>query len=234
MKTTVALLALAAVTQTAQAQFLRPETAGGALLGGIAGAVIGNNSGDLDHNAWRGAAIGTLAGGLIGSAVGQSRDNYYSHEVPTPRYSSYHRYGNRYAYDDYYPSARYGYSGYPHGYHYYGGAYDRYSGREYNRASTGLLLGGLAGAVIGHNSGDLRNNAWRGAALGAGTGWLLGAIADDRARARDREQPIVYTREEIAPTQPEPTQSVPQTVIINNNYYGTPSPMTSANSAFGR
>jgi outer membrane lipoprotein SlyB len=232
MKTTVALLALAALTQTAQAQFLRPETAGGALLGGIAGAVIGNNSGSLDHNAWRGAAIGTVAGGLIGSAVGRSRDSYYSHEVPTPRYSSYHRYGGRYGYGDDYTTPRYTYSGYPHGYHYYGGAYDRYSGREYNHASTGLLLGGIAGAVIGHNSGDLRNNAWRGAALGAGTGWLLGAIADDRARAREREQPIVYTREETAPAQPAPS-SAPQTVIINN-YYSTPTPMTSANSAFGR
>ncbi len=232
MKTTVALLALAALTQTAQAQFLRPETAGGALLGGIAGAVIGNNSGSLDHNAWRGAAIGTLAGGLIGSAVGRSRDNYYSHEVPTPRYQSYHRYGGRYAYDDYYTTPRYTLSAYPSSY-YYSGAYDRYSGREYNRASTGLLLGGIAGAVIGHNSGDLRNNAWRGAALGAGTGWLLGAIADERARARDREQAIVYTREETTPAQPAPSSSAPQTVIINN-YYSTPTPMTSANSAFGR
>jgi outer membrane lipoprotein SlyB len=234
MKTTVALLALAALAQTAHAQFLRPETAGGALLGGIAGAVIGHNSGDLDHNAWRGAAIGTLAGGLIGSAVGQSRDNYYSHEVPTPRYSRHHRYGNRYAYDDYYPSARYTYSGYPYGYHYDGGSHDRYSGREYNRASTGLLLGGIAGAVIGHNSGDLRNNPWRGAAIGAGAGWLLGAVADIRARARIREEEAIYSREDAAPYKQSPAQSVPQTVIINNNYYGTPSPMTSANSAFGR
>jgi outer membrane lipoprotein SlyB len=235
MKTTVALLALIAVTQTAQAQSLRPETAGGALLGGIAGAIIGNNSGDLNHNAWRGAAIGTVAGGLIGSAVGSSRDRYYSHEVPVPHPARYGRNSYDYSYR-YSPSYRYGYdhSGY------YSPSYSSYyrepvyySSGSRNRASTGLLLGGIAGAIIGHNSGDLRHNAWRGAAIGAGSGWLLGAIADERARERNREQPIVYapeTSETTAPAQ----QTVPQTVIINNNYYGTASSMSSANSLFGR
>jgi uncharacterized protein YcfJ len=244
MKIIVALLALATASQTVHAQFIRPETAGGALLGGIAGAVIGNNSGDLGHNSWRGAAIGTVAGGLIGSAVGRSRDNYYSHEVPVPNARAHSSYGSRHA------------SGYHGGYYnrydrvgyyspiyssyreplYYGSSYDRYpSGNSYNRASTGLLLGGIAGAIIGNNSGDLRHNAWRGAAIGAGSGWLLGTIADQRARARDREQSVVIQREsDAATTTQAPVQTVPQTVIINNNYYGTSSNMTSANSLFGR
>jgi outer membrane lipoprotein SlyB len=228
MKIPVALLALAAFAQSAQAQFFRPETAGGALLGGIAGAVIGHNSGDLDNNAWRGAAIGTLAGGLIGSAVGQSRENYYSHNVPVPRYSSYNRY------DDFYPRHGYAYSRYDHP-RYIRSSYDRHDYGRYNRASNGLLLGGIAGAIIGNNSGDLDNNPWRGAAIGAGAGWLLGAIADERARARDRGQDIVYSRDTETPiAPPAPASAVPQTVIINNNYYGTPSPMTSANTLFGR
>jgi uncharacterized protein YcfJ len=244
MKITVALLALAIATQTVHAQFIRPETAGGALLGGIAGAVIGNNSGDLGNNPWRGAAIGTVAGGLIGSAVGRSRDNYYSHEVPTPHSRTHYRYGSRH------------YSGYHGGYYnrydrggyyspmyssyreplYYGSSYDRYSsGNSSNRASTGVLLGGIAGAIIGNNSGDLRNNAWRGAAIGAGSGWLLGTIADQRARARDREQSVVVEgASDTATTTQAPVQTVPQTVIINNNYYGTSSNMSSANSLFGR
>ena len=236
MKTSVVLLALVAATQVAHAQFIRPETAGGALLGGIAGAVIGNNSGDLGHNSWRGAAIGTVAGALIGSAVGNSRDRYYSHDVPVPTYRS--RYGRDYGY--YSPSvSHYRQPTYFTDYSYREPGYYNASYRPYyserTRASTGLLLGGIAGAVIGHNSGDLRHNAWRGAAIGATSGWLLGAIADQRARDRNREVVYVATPEEAAPAAPSgPAQTVPQTVIINNNYYGSQSSMTSANSLFGR
>ena len=230
MKTTVALLALAAAIQTAHAQSLRPETATGALLGGIAGGVIGHNSG---HDSWKGAAIGTVVGGLLGSSVADSRDRYYSHQVPAPRSSHYRRYGYSHSHR-YRPGYRYGYdrSSYD-----YSPAYSTYREPVYyssgsgSRASAGLILGGIAGAIIGHNSGDLRNNAWRGAAIGAGSGWLLGSIADQRAR----EHEVIYQSSSPAETAPAaPAQTVPQTVIINNNYYGTPSPMASANSLFGR
>jgi uncharacterized protein YcfJ len=236
MKTSVVLLALVAATQTAHAQYIRSETAGGALLGGIAGAIIGNNSGDLGHNSLRGAAIGTVAGALIGSAVGNSRDKYYSHDVPMPTYRS--SYGRDYGY--YSPSvSRYRSPTYFTDYSYrepgyYGSSYRPYYS-ERTRASTGLVLGGIAGAVIGNNSGDLRHNAWRGAAIGATSGWLLGAIADQRARDRQREVVFIDSSEETAPAAPAaPAQTVPQTVIINNNYYGPQSSMTSANSLFGR
>lgn len=46
------------------------------------------------------------------------------------------------------------------------------------RAARGVFWGGMTGAVIGHNSGSLGHNAWRGAAYGAGAGLLLGSIAD--------------------------------------------------------
>src|SRR5471030_3083387 len=49
------------------------------------------------------------------------------------------------------------------------------------RAANGALLGGIAGAIIGHNSGSLSHNGWQGAAIGAGVGALLGAAADSRA-----------------------------------------------------
>ena len=45
---------------------------GGAALGGIAGAVIGNNVGD--GNAGRGALIGAALGGATGAAVGHKKD----------------------------------------------------------------------------------------------------------------------------------------------------------------
>ncbi|ATC63625.1 hypothetical protein CMV30_06485 [Nibricoccus aquaticus] len=230
MKTTVVLLALVAVTQTAHAQYIRSETAGGALLGGIAGGIIGHNSG---HDAWKGAAIGTVVGGLLGSSV--SRE---SREIPMPSYRN--GYGRDYGY--YTPSyASYRSPLYHSDYSrsrepgYYGSSYTPYASTR-SRASTGLLLGGIAGAVIGNNSGDLRNNPWRGAAIGATTGWLLGSIADQRARERARAAEITYVStaapEETPPA--TPAQTVPQTVIINNNYYGNSSAMAPANSLFGR
>ena len=53
-------------------------------------------------------------------------------------------------------------------------------------AVQGAVLGGVAGAVIGHNSGDLRHNAWRGAAVGAGTGLVVGSLIGDRHHSHQR------------------------------------------------
>lgn len=44
----------------------------GAAVGGVAGAVIGNNVGD--GNAGRGALIGAALGGATGAAVGNQKD----------------------------------------------------------------------------------------------------------------------------------------------------------------
>lgn len=75
MKTTLALgLALIALVP-ARAQVFRPEAVDGAVLGGIAGAIIGHNSGDLRHNGWKGAAIGAGAGLLLGQIIGDARDD---------------------------------------------------------------------------------------------------------------------------------------------------------------
>lgn len=231
------LLALA----PASAQVFRPETVNGALLGGIAGAVIGNNSGSLNHNAWKGAAIGAGVGAVIGSAVGRDNDlrtntqvraSYYGHgspylyrDTPTVVYRSYGRGGY---YGGYYGGGYYG-SG-----DYYGGGY--YGGSS---ASNGLVLGALAGGIIGHNSGSFRHNGWRGAAWGAGIGWLLGSVADANRRAVVWDRPVYVEQAQPVVVQQAPVQQAqpaaqPQQVTIINNYYGNAAPMSQANGLFGR
>ena len=107
-----------------------------------------------------------------------------------------------------------------------------------SRALSGALLGGIAGAIIGNNSGTFRHDAWRGAAVGAGAGLLIGAIADNAARDNaPGERPPVYVQqprhESSASTVPTPSPG-PQTVTIINNYYGDGRPMSSANRLYGR
>lgn len=144
----------------------------------------------------------------------------------------YHGYRD-FGYRTYYvPSYSY-YGGYGADYPYYGttGYYGGTSG-----AANGLLLGALAGGIIGHNSGSLGHNGWRGAAWGAGLGWLLGSVADvNRSAAVYRQAPVVA--QQAAPVQAQPAAAAvvpaqPQTII--NNYYYNTTPMSGANTLFGR
>ncbi|MBI5380463.1 MAG: glycine zipper 2TM domain-containing protein [Opitutae bacterium] len=216
MKTTVAfMLASLALVSSAPAQIFRPEGVSGALLGGVAGAIIGNNSGSLGHNAWKGAAIGAGAGLLLGSAIGESRYHgaWERTQVPTPDYPRTYIY--RDAPVTYADSADY--------------VYERP-----NYATSGLLLGGLAGAIIGNNSRGLGHNAWKGAAIGAGTGLILGSIAENNARRREAAVPVVVASP--APAAAPTTAATPQNVTIINNYYNSApaTPMAPANALFGR
>jgi uncharacterized membrane protein len=221
------LLSLALVAAAPmQAQIFRPEAVNGAVLGGVAGAIIGNNSGDLHHNAWRGAAYGAGAGLLIGAIAGEASDYRHGHEVPRPAPRTYvYREAPRYGY----------YSGYRTYPTYssevvYDGGYSYDEEDRPNYATSGLLLGGLAGAIIGNNSGDLHHNAWRGAAWGAGAGYLLGAIAEHNARRREAAltrlvaSPAPAVTAAPAPVAPASPAPAPAPV----------SPMASANSLFGR
>src|SRR5512143_3071697 len=110
MKTALALLLASLAITPTFAQVLRPGAVNGAVLGGVAGAIIGNNSGDLHHNAWRGAAFGAGAGLLLGSLAADAQDRRYATQVPVPDasrtylyrdaapvYGSY--YGDGYGYD---------------------------------------------------------------------------------------------------------------------------------------
>lgn len=216
MKSALVLtLALAALTP-ATAQIFRPPTFGGVATGAVIGAIIGNNSGSLGHNAWRGAAYGAAAGLLLDgwSGPGYISAGYgYGYQGRGER-----RFGRPAPRVYVYRDAPVYYGGYDYNYDY---AFDA---RPDYRAS-GLWLGALAGAIIGRNSGSLGHDAWRGAAYGAGAGYLLGALTENNVRRR--EAAVVATPVQAA------AQVQPVTII--NNYYGTPvTPMTSANTLFGR
>jgi hypothetical protein len=220
MKTLLSLAVALVALVPAQAQLFRPAAVNGALLGGLAGAIIGNNSGSLNHNAWQGAAIGAGAGLLIGSAIDadrRDRDVWYGAGVAAPRTYVY-RNGPGYRGGSSYRS--YPYSG---GYYY----------SRPNYRGTGLFLGGLTGAIIGNNSRAFHHDAWRGAAWGSGLGYIVGAIADDNVRYRTAvvERPVYIQ----SPATPAPAVTQPQQITIINNYYNAPAtPMASANGLFGR
>lgn len=235
-------LALAALVPS-HAQSIRREAVNGVASGAVAGAVIGNNSGSLGHNAWRGAAYGAGAGLLVGSAIGHANRRAEAHRPavhhrgdyrPSVFYSDFHR-----------PHYGYSYVSRPSFYRpyvyrsepvYYYDPSDTYVAARPNYAGSGLFLGALAGAIIGHNSGSLGHNAWRGAAYGAGAGLLIGSIAESRAR---RAEAAAATLANAAAAPAAPATSVGQqaTTIINNTYYNSPAPttpMSAANSLFGR
>jgi len=137
------------------------------------------------------------------------------------------------------------YVGYAPGYYRDYGYYPTYDTGYYSpaaaapsAAANGLVLGALAGGIIGHNSGEFRHNGWRGAAWGAGLGWLLGTIADANRRpvaSAPAAIPAAATMTASAPAAaPTNTAAAPQQVTIINNYYGTAAPMAGANALFGR
>lgn len=235
MKTTATLIALAlAAALPARAQLFRPEAVTGAVIGGIAGAVIGHND---DRHGWEGAAYGAAAGALIGTIAGNSRDRaeYRATQVPAPGYQR-----------PYYPNRvivsrdrGYGYRPIHRAPVVYAPSYrpaPAYVVRRPSYVRSGVLLGGIAGAIIGHNDG---RHGWEGAAYGVGAGYILGSIADRQAaQARAEAQAIEEYRAATAAANaraPAPA-AAPQQVTINNYYYGaTPAaPMASANGLFGR
>jgi hypothetical protein len=131
----------------------------------------------------------------------------------------------------YVPSYGY-YRGYGYGYPYYDGYDYGYQGPR-SAAVNGLLLGALAGGIIGHNSGDLHHSAWRGSAWGAGLGWLLGSVVDANRRPLQPAAPVVVQPAAQLPSQP-PATTQPQQVTIINNYYHASTPMSGVNGMFGR
>jgi hypothetical protein len=210
MKTVFLFCAALVAVAPARAQIFRPVAVNNAILGGVIGAVIGNNSGSLHHNAWQGAAIGAGAGLLLSASAGDASHGgtyLYRDEPRAYGYPAYHQ--------PYYPGYRY---------------YDYYGRPDYR--GPGVFFGGVAGAIIGNNSRGFHHDAWRGAAWGAGIGYLLGSVAESNARYYERVN-------ESLPVYVQPTVTTPaapaQNITIINNYYSTPAtPMSAANDLFGR
>jgi uncharacterized protein YcfJ len=212
MKTTICLLALVCAAMPAHAQLFAPSTVGGAALGAIAGGVIGNNTGSR-NNGTEGAVIGAVAGGLLGSAYAQSRREtvYYGHGSSAPGY--YYSSGPAYAPATYRHTPDYA---------------------RPSRTATTTLLGGVAGAIIGHNNG---RRAWQGAAIGAGSGYVLGRLSERSPAYRPVSAgyaPYHHYRRPSAVVTYQAVQPAPQQITIINNYYGPATPMSSANTLFGR
>jgi hypothetical protein len=141
---------------------------------------------------------------------------------------AYPGYGDRFGYGYGYPRGYRAvsayYPGYDCGYYPYSG----YSGTS-SAAANGLWLGALAGGIIGNNTGAFGHSGWRGAAWGAGLGWFIGSVADATRRVNSVPSAPAYP----AATGPAAPAAAPTTVI--NNYYNAPAtPMSGANSLFGR
>jgi len=102
-----------------------------------------------------------------------------------------------------------------------------------SRAGAGLFWGGLLGAILGHNSGSLGHNAWRGAAYGAGVGYLLGAIGDSEAREHDGVRAVPQPRipDESVAGEPAPAPTAPPSVRTRPPATNA---MSAANALFGR
>lgn len=82
MKTLLfALATLTAGVGSAHAGLFSPSVLPGAIIGGTAGAIIGNNSNG--HHGPEGALIGAIAGGLIGGAIDNDRDGVRRYETTT-------------------------------------------------------------------------------------------------------------------------------------------------------
>jgi len=78
----------------------------------------------------------------------------------------------------------------------------------------GTLLGGVAGAIIGNNSGS--RNAEKGALIGAAAGLIVGATMDSRRQ----ERTVVYSQP--APVYTTVYQSTPAPVYVTQ--YPAPAP----------
>lgn len=242
MKKLFALALVGATALSLSAQTFRPNAVSGAVIGGVAGAVIGNNSGS--GNGAKGALIGAAAGAVIGAAADDSSHSRYDRGHDRgPRVSADFRYhGRGYGYPAYYGPRRvayayprYGYTVWPDSYYYrypsYDYSYDSGYYADGDSAVGGALLGAGIGAIIGNNSG--RGNGARGALWGALAGAVIGSTAEHRPYRRVRAYRSYDAPVEVSTASTQQTQTQPQQVTIINNYYNT-SPMSSANSLFGR
>ncbi|MGC8743655.1 MAG: YMGG-like glycine zipper-containing protein [Verrucomicrobiia bacterium] len=226
MKRLINLIAVAMLAMPAGAQLFSNESLTGALLGGVVGGIIGNNH---HHQTGEGIAIGAASGLVLGSIVHNERERarYEATQVPVPATVS----------TVYTPAQGVVYA-------------PAYSTTTYvtqparpNYAVGGAILGGIVGGVIGHNH---HRQTAEGIAIGAASGLVLGAIAEQNARLKEKRTvvvqptttvyyPVAQQVQQPAP-QPQSGQTTSQPISQSQPYYQPPSssPMAPANSLFGR
>lgn len=246
MKTTFALCLALFALSSAEAQSSRSQPVNGSVPGrreqvNARGHAGGSQGGDYVRRSSPGAYSGNSQGRVYHHSGHQGHSGHFrSHHGHNYWHGGIGYYGGGIGYG--YPSYGYASYGYP-SYGYYGGygsGYPYYNGYGYygstSAATNGLLLGALAGGIIGHNSGDLRHSAWRGSAWGAGAGWLLGSIFDGTRRSAEyAPAPVVVQQAPVVQSQAQPAAPAqPQQVTIINNYYNSSTPMGAANGMFGR
>jgi len=210
MKMPICLALALLAAAPGHAQVLGPNATGGVLLGGLAGGIIGHN----DHNqTGRGIAIGAASGLILGSIADQANyDSYQRTQMRAPGYYVY-RQTPSYYYSDYADTD------YDYGY------------AQPNYAASGALLGGLAGGIIGYNN---HYQTGRGILIGAASGLLLGSIADRAARDRETaaRRPVYVSAPAVQA--PVPAAPAPQAQVAPAAAPAPASPMSGANSLFGR
>ncbi len=118
-------------------------------------------------------------------------------------------------------------------YSYYDYAYPNWDTRP-NYVASGAVLGALAGAVIGNNSGDLGYSSWRGAALGSVVGLAAGAVAEKRAREREEEAAATAPTVTVSTQAPSAPEDEAKDERARMRSLEKPSRMAEANRLFGR
>ncbi|HEU5081243.1 MAG TPA: YMGG-like glycine zipper-containing protein [Opitutaceae bacterium] len=217
MKTPLFLcLAALLCASVSRAELFRPETVNGAVIGGVAGAIIGNNSGH--GNAVRGAVIGGLAGGLIGSAVADSHDHRRGYYSPRRDYGNV-RIGVGVGYGSPYWGHRYAYRG---GYHRY--PYSRYGfghGRGYWAPYTSIYYSAPLYSSYAYDDYYVTEAAPRTVAV----------------PVPSTPAPQITYQPSAAPQTSNAQPTTTQNASVINNYYNSGtnnSAMSSANSLYGR
>ncbi|MBM3833262.1 MAG: hypothetical protein FJ403_08315 [Verrucomicrobia bacterium] len=205
MRRLLIVTALAATLLPANAQLFSRESLGGAALGGLAGGIIGHNSG---RKTAEGAAIGAGAGLLLGALTHNARrDYYYGAQAPVAPAPTYYHGPVR---------PNYAITGAA-----LGGLAGGVIGHNHHRQTAeGIAIGAGAGLLLGS---IVEQNARR----------PIQYVQPAPAYVVAQPQPVVQSESTTAPAVPAPT-SAPQQVNVINSSAAASSSMSSANSLFGR
>ena len=71
----LAVVAATVISCTSSDPYVNRGRVGGAAVGGVAGAIIGNKTG---MGSWGGAAVGAALGGIMGDTAGKTNSMYYN------------------------------------------------------------------------------------------------------------------------------------------------------------